>query len=152
MRILPVLALAACAVAPVAAAKVDPNVAIPARQMGMKQVGRTFKGINDQLHSGSPDAASVAAGAHQLADLARKVPGWFPAGSGPDTGVKTAAKAEIWAQPADFHAKAVALANATAALDQAAAKSADPAVLQPLVVQVGGACKACHTAYKVADH
>jgi cytochrome c556 len=150
MRILPILALAASAVALLAA--VDPNVAIPARQMGMKQVGRTFKGINDQLHSGSPDGAALAAGAHQLADLARKVPSWFPAGSGPDTGVKTAAKAEIWAQPGDFHAKAVALANATAALDRAAAKSADPALLQPLAVQVGGACKACHTAYKVADH
>ncbi|MEA3060246.1 MAG: hypothetical protein QOJ94_27 [Sphingomonadales bacterium] len=152
MRILAVLALAACAVAPVAAAKVDPNVAIPARQMGMKQVGRTFKGINDQLHGGAPDAAAVAAGARQLADLARKVPSWFPAGSGPETGVKTAAKAEIWAQPADFHAKALALANATAALDRAAAKSADPAVLQPLVAQVGGACKACHTAYKAPEH
>jgi cytochrome c556 len=150
MRILPVLALAVSAVALLAA--VDPNVAIPARQMGMKQVGRTFKGINDQLHSGSPDSAALAAGAHQLADLARKVPSWFPAGSGPGTGVKTAAKAEIWAQPADFHAKAIALANATAALDRAAAKTADPAVLQPLAVQVGGACKACHTAYKVADH
>jgi cytochrome c556 len=150
MRILAVLALAASAVALLAA--VDPNVAIPARQMGMKQVGRTFKGINDQLHSGSPDSAALAAGAHQLADLARKVPSWFPAGSGPGTGVKTAAKAEIWAQPADFHAKAVALANATAALDAAAAKSADPAVLQPFVAQVGGACKACHTAYKAPEH
>src|SRR3954464_3229004 len=150
MRVLPVLALAASAVALLAA--VAPNVAIPARQMGMKQVGRTFKGINDQLHSGSPDSAALAAGAHQLADLARKVPSWFPAGSGPRTGVKTAAKAEIWAQPADFHAKAVALANATAALDRAAAKTADPAVLQPFVAQVGGACKACHTAYKAPEH
>jgi cytochrome c556 len=152
MRIVRVAALAACAIALVAAVKVDPNVAIPARQMGMKQIGRTFKGINDQLHSGAPDAAAVAAGAHQLADLSRKVPSLFPAGSGPESGVKTAAKAEIWAQPADFRAKAQALANATAALDAAAAKSADPAVLQPFVVQVGGACKACHTSYKVAEH
>jgi cytochrome c556 len=150
MRILPVLALAASAVALLAA--VDPNVAIPARQMGMKQVGRTFKGINDQLHSGSPDAAAVATGAHQLADLARKVPSWFPAGSGPETGVKTSAKAEIWAQPADFRAKALALASATSALDKAARKSADPAVLQPFVTRVGGACKACHTAYKAPEH
>jgi cytochrome c556 len=152
MRILAVVALAVVALAPVAAAKVDPNVAIPARQMGMKQVGRTFKGINDQLHSGAPDAAAVAAGAHQLADLARKVPSWFPAGSGPETGVKTSAKADIWAQPADFRAKAKALASATAALDRAAAKSADPTLLQPLVAQVGGACKACHTTYKAPEH
>jgi cytochrome c556 len=152
MRIIRVAALAASALALLAAAKVDPNVAIPARQMGMKQIGRTFKGINDQLHSGAPDAAAVAAGAHQLADLARKVPSLFPAGSGPETGVKTAAKADIWAQPADFRAKALALATATAALDKAARKSADPAVLQPFVARVGGACKACHTTYKVQEH
>src|SRR3954453_15684637 len=104
MRKIRVAALAACAVALLAAAKVDPNVAIPARQMGMKQIGRTFKGINDQLHSGAPGAGAVPAGPHQLAALSRKAPSWFPAGSGPETGVKTAAKADIWAQPADFRA------------------------------------------------
>src|SRR3954462_4322370 len=116
MRRVSIAALAACALALVAAAKVDPNVAIPARQMGMKQVGRTFKGINDQLHASAPDAKALADGSAQLADLAKKVPSWFPAGTGPDTGVKTAAKADIWANPADFKAKAAALAAATRAL------------------------------------
>jgi cytochrome c556 len=142
--------LAAGAVLLVAA--VDPHTAIPARQMGMKQVGRTFKGINDQLHASTPDAAELKAGSAQLADLATKVPSWFPAGTGPDTGVKTSVKADVWTNPADFHAKAVALATTTHALAAAAAKSSDPAVLTPLVAQVGGACKACHQAYKTPDH
>ena len=132
-------------------AAVDPHVAIPARQMGMKQVGRTFKGINDQLHASAPDAKALADGSAQLANLAKKVPSWFPAGSGPDTGVKTAAKADIWTNQADFKAKAAALATATRALADGAKHSSDPAVLTPLVRQVGGACKACHTTYKVQE-
>ncbi|MDB5693799.1 MAG: cytochrome c [Alphaproteobacteria bacterium] len=133
------------------AAAVDPHVAIPARQMGMKQVGRTFKGINDQLHAAAPDAKALKEGTEQLDKLAKQVPGWFPAGSGPDSGVKTSAKASIWTEPADFHAKAVALAAATHALAEGAKHSGDPAVLTPLVRQVGGACKACHTTYKTQD-
>ncbi len=133
-------------------AAVDPHVAIPKRQDGMKLVGRTFKGINDQLKASTPDAQALKLGSAQLAQLAKQVPSWFPAGSGPDMGVKTEAKADIWAKPADFHAKALALASATDALAAGAARSSDPAVLTPLVQQVGGACKACHIAYKTEDH
>jgi cytochrome c556 len=154
MRALPLAALAAAAILAGAAgaAKFDPAAAIQVRQAGMKQIGRNFKAINDQMHGGAPDGAIVAAAAHELAGLALKAPGWFPAGSGPDSGVKTAAKPDIWSQTADFRAKAQALAAATRTLDAAAAKGGDPAALQPLVQQVGGACKACHTAYKLQDH
>lgn len=133
-------------------AAVDPHVAIPKRQDGMKQIGRTFKGINDQLKASTPDAQSIKLGAAQLDQLAHQVPNWFPKGSGPESGVKTGAKADIWTNAADFHAKAVALANATHALAGAAATSSDPAVLTPLVRQVGGACKACHETYKTPEH
>ncbi|MEA3004705.1 MAG: hypothetical protein QOH81_3493 [Sphingomonadales bacterium] len=142
--------LAAGAVLLVAA--VDPHVAIPARQMGMKQVGRTFKGINDQLKASAPDAKALKDGTALLARLAKQVPGWFPAGSGPEAGVKTEAKANIWTEQADFRIKAVALATATHALAEGAKHSSDPAVLTPLVRQVGGACKACHTKYKTEEH
>jgi len=149
---LALVAAAALAATSVAAAKVDPAVAIQARQLGMKQIGRDFKAINDQLRSGSADGKVVAAAAHDLAGLAPKVPSWFLAGTGPETGLKTAAKADIWAQNADFRAKAKALALATRNLDAAARRGGDPAALQPLVGQVGGACKACHTSYKVSEH
>jgi cytochrome c556 len=142
--------LAAGAVLLVAA--VDPHVAIPKRQDGMKTIGRTFKGVNDQLHASAPDAQALKLGSAQLAQLARQVPSWFPAGTGPDAGVKTEVKADVWTNPADFHAKAAALATATSALADGAAHSSDPAVLTPLVRQVGGACKACHETYKTQDH
>lgn len=151
MRQLSVAALLAAGTLFLVAA-VDPHVAIPARQAGMKQIGRTFKGISDQLKSSAPDAAQLKAETAQLADLATKVPSWFPAGTGPDTGVKTAVKADVWTHAADFHAKAAALASTTRALAAAAARTGDPAVLNPLAAQVGGACKACHQAYKTPDH
>jgi cytochrome c556 len=133
-------------------AAVDPHVAIPKRQDGMKQIGRTFKGINDQLKASTPDAQALKLGSAQLAQLAKQVPSWFPAGTGPETGVKTEVKANVWTNPADFHAKAAAFASAADALAAGAAKSGDPAVLTPLVRQVGGACKACHETYKTPDH
>ncbi|MFL6856624.1 MAG: cytochrome c [Allosphingosinicella sp.] len=154
MRILPLAALAAATILAGAAgaAKLDPAAAIQARQAGMKQIGRNFKAINDQMHGGAPDGQAIAAAAHALAELAPRVPSWFPAGTGPDSGVKTAVKPEVWSQAPDFRAKAKALALAARNLDAAAAKGGDPAALQPLVQQLGGACKACHTAYKAQDH
>ncbi len=132
-----------------AAAAIDPKVVIPARQAGMKQIGQNFKTINDQLRSGSADIAVVRARARQLAVLAARTPSWFPSGTGPDAGVKTAAKAEIWTRSAEFGAKAVAFTAATRALATAASKSRDASSLAPQIRAVGGACKACHTGYKV---
>lgn len=150
MRSIHIAAIATAAIVLVGA--VDPKVAIPARQDGMKQIGRNFKAVIDQFHATAPDAAVIRTSSQQLADLASRAPGWFPRGTGPEAGVKTAAKPEIWAQPADFSAKAAALAGTTRALAAAAAQSSDPAVLTPLVAQVGGACKACHTTYKTSEH
>lgn len=136
-----------------ATAAVDASRDIPARQAGMKAIGRAFKAINDQSRADAPDAAVVKAQAAQLASLAPRVPGWFPRGTGPDAAakakVKTAAKPEIWSQSDDFKAKAGALAAASAALSAAAAKGNDVAALQPQIRAVGAACKACHTPYKV---
>lgn len=132
-----------------AAAALDPKVVIPARQLGMKQVGQNFKAINDQVRSGSPDAAVVRASARQLSGLAAKVPSWFPAGTGPNTGIKTAAKTEIWTRAANFKSEAAAFKAATHSLAAAANKSSDPAVLEPQIRRVGGTCKSCHTAFKV---
>lgn len=144
-----IIFLLSAGIALVSAAATQPKVVISARQLGMKQVGKSFKTINDQVRSGSPEAAVVKASASQLAALAAKVPSWFPAGTGPDTGIKTAAKAEIWTRAANFRAKAAAFAAATRNLAAAAAKTSDPGVLEPQIRRVGGTCKSCHTAFKL---
>ena len=150
MRLASLALLSAAAGLLVAAAGADPKTVIPARQLGMKQIGRAFKGINDQLKGGH-EAAALKADSRQIATLAPKIPSWFPRGTGPNAGVKTAAKGNIWTSRRDFEAKAAALAKASSALAAAAAKNNDPATLRPLVAQVGGACKACHTTYKRQD-
>ena len=56
---------------------------------------------------------------------------------------KSKAKPEIWANFADFTAKAGALNAAATALDASTLEG-----VQAGMAGVGGACKACHTAYK----
>src|ERR1700757_997004 len=77
-----------------------------AREAHFKEIGRNFKAARDELKKGAPDLAVVRASAHRIAEAAPQLPTWFPAGSGPQAGLKTEAKAEIWAKPDDFRAKA----------------------------------------------
>lgn len=137
-----VLAVAAPAQRP------DAAKVIAARQAGMKEVGKSFKAVNDQLRGGAPDAAIVKANAARLATLSRAVPGWFPRGTGPEAGIKTASKADIWAKGPDFAAKARAFAVSAAALSQAAGSGGD---LAAAARQVGQSCKGCHDPYKISD-
>lgn len=61
------------------------------------------------------------------------------------TDPESKAKAEIWTNWDDFAAKAAALGTAAAALD---ATSLDG--VKAGMGAIGGACKACHTAYKAS--
>lgn len=133
------------------AASPDPVAAVKARQARMKDVGRTFKTINDQMKSGSPDANVVKANARKLALLTANVAPLFQQNTTGVTGMKIEAKPEIWSHWADFQAKAGNLAQATRQLAATADRSTDPAVLGPAVKTVGGACKACHDSYRLKD-
>jgi len=78
--------------------------AVATRQANFKQLGGAFKAINDQLKAGAPDMAVIKASAQKMKDLAAQEATWFPAGSGPEAGVKTGAKPEIWSDAAGFAA------------------------------------------------
>ena len=73
---------------------------------------------------------------------------WFPAGSGPETGIKTAAKPEIWAQPADFKAAHDALVVEAGKLVTVAA-SGDAAAIGAQLQATGKACGGCHKPFRV---
>lgn len=124
--------------------------AVTARQAGYKQMGAAFKAINDELKAGSPNAGAIAANAKKMSDLAGQVPGWFPKGSGPEAGVKTKAKPEIWSDAAGFAAAARALQPETVKLQKLAA-AGDLDGVRAQVRAVGGACKQCHDKYRKAD-
>ena len=94
-----------------------------AREAHFKEIGRNFKAVREELQKSAPDLAVVRAAAHQIDALAPQLPTWFPAGSGPQAGLKTDAKAEIWAKPEDFRGKAQDLTLRAKAFEVAAGKA-----------------------------
>lgn len=119
---------------------------IKARQDGMKQIGGSMKGLYETLN-GDKDPAKLKAFANRLNSLAGQTKGWFPAGSGPSSGEKTKAKAEVWTDPAGFEASRKAMVAAAGKLN-AAAQTGDPAKVQAEFLAIRGTCKACHDKYQ----
>jgi cytochrome c556 len=122
--------------------------AITARQANFKQLGGAFKTLNDELKAGSPDGAKITAAALTMKNLAAQEATWFPKGSGPEAGVKTAAKPEIWSDAAGFAAAVRNLQSETTKLHQLAA-AGDIDGVKGQVRATGGACKACHDKFRV---
>jgi cytochrome c556 len=132
----------------VAAKAMDPAQAIQMRHDNFKLLGRTAKALKGQLESGAPDRAAVADEARTVARLATVLPSWFPAGTGPNAGIKTRAKMEIGTQPADFKKASDALTAQTNRLSQLAA-SGDMAAIVAQGRRVSEACGDCHHQFKV---
>jgi cytochrome c556 len=142
-----IAAIVAAGVTATAAWAATPAETIAARQNNFKQMGRAFKGINDELKKDAPDIAVLRTNAGTLAQAAPRVHGGFPRGTGPEAGVKTAALPIIWQQGAQFRTKANDLVNATRGLQRAAA-GGNVAQVKAAVPAVGGACKGCHDTFK----
>ena len=144
------LAVAGGALAQDAAPTTPGGRAVLARQAHYKDLAKTFGGLNAELRKDAPDKAVIAADAATAAALAKDLPSWFPKGSGPEAGVKTAAKAEIWTDAAGFAAAAGKLADETARLQQVAT-AGDLDAVKAQARATGGACKACHDTYRAAE-
>jgi cytochrome c556 len=145
--------IAALGVAAGAAAQDAPATpggkAVLARQAHMKELNKTFGGLAAELRKDAPDKAALATGATTVAGLAKDLPTWFPKGSGPEAGVKTAAKAEVWSDAAGFAAAVTKLQDETTKLQQGAA-GGDLDAVKAQARAVGGACKNCHDQYRAA--
>ena len=148
-----VLLIGLIAAAPLAAAFAAPAAkdVISARQARLKDLGASFKTINDQLRQPTPDAAKIKAASAVVRQASVDLPKWFPAGAGPEAGVKTRAKSEIWADKAGF-----AEANRNFAIEaqklQKLAASGDTDALKVQAKVVGQTCGTCHTGYRVKDN
>jgi len=130
-----------------AAATTPGGKAVLARQAHYKDLGKAFGGLNGELRKDSPDKAALAAGGAAVNTLAQALPSWFPKGSGPEAGVKTAAKAEIWTDAAGFAAAVGKLQGETAKL-QEVATAGDLDAIKAQVRATGAACKNCHDQYR----
>lgn len=122
--------------------------AVAERQEGFKALGASFKLINDQLKTEAPDMAAIVPAAERMNVLASQIPGWFPAGTGPEDGVKTDALATVWSDPDGFSAAQARLSEATTRLQELAI-AGDADAMREHVKVVGASCGGCHDNFRV---
>jgi cytochrome c556 len=122
-----------------------------ARSDYFHSLGKASKGLRDELQQGTPDVATLKAYAADIARIAPGLPAQFPAGSGPESGVKTEARPDIWSDGAGFKKDAEGLASAASALN-AAAQGGHIDAIKIAAGNLGQTCKTCHTAYRKEDH
>ena len=114
-----------------------PKEQIELRQGQLKKLGKAFKTISDQLKASEPDMAAIQAAAASVPVESEGMADWFPAGTGPDSGVKTDALPAIWEEPDLFTEKLSDFQMAAGALATAA--------------ETGGTCKSCHEKFRADD-
>jgi cytochrome c556 len=117
------------------------------RHEHFEQLGKTFKGMVDELKKDSPDKAMLASSAKTIDGLAGGLPTWFPRGSGVEARPMSQAKADVWSDAAGFSAAAAKLREEAARMNTAAA-SGDLGAIKGQVRNLGGACKGCHDKYR----
>ena len=119
---------------------------IKGRQGAMMLSGVAMASIKGAIDAGQP-LASQRFSTRSLARWAHAVPGMFPAGSGPEAGVPSNARAEIWSDRAGFEARAADYAAAADRLAELAAGD-DAAAFAGQWTAVRATCQACHDGYK----
>lgn len=118
------------------------NADVIARQDLMKSFGGAAKTLGGMAKGEvAYDAAAAEAAKKTLVDGAAMIEAKFTTNA---TDPGSEAKAEVWTSWEDFVAKAGALGTAAGALDTASAESIGAGM-----AGVGGACKACHTSYRM---
>lgn len=121
--------------------------AIAKRQAGYKDIGKSFKAINDELKTSAPDTALIAKNARTIHGYSLVIHNWFPKGSGPESGIKTRAKSDIWAEPAKFAAATRALQTESQTL-RTVAGTGDVEAIKLQVKATGMACGGCHKPFR----
>lgn len=124
-----------------------PGDLIRNRQAGYKQLSDSFKVLFAQTKADAPSIDAIRAASANVARLAPQVGGWFPPGTGPETGVPTRAKVEIWANSADFRQRSAALVVAARQVD-AAARAGNIEAFRAAFPALRQTCADCHDRYR----
>jgi cytochrome c556 len=121
---------------------------IEARQRNLKDLGGAFKTVNDQLKTGAPQIEQIRLAAQEIKGHAEEIATWFPAGTGPEAGVKTEALATIWSDNAGFSAAAARLREEAGKLsDIATTDNIEAIKTQADTTRL--ACKNCHDTFRM---
>ena len=141
--------IAATAVATGVALAAVPAEVIKTRQQGLKDMGAALKSIRDELKV-TPDIEKIKAASAKIQKTADDMAAWFPKGSGPEVGVKTGAKPDIWNDPQGFAAARQGLVDSSAKLSDAA-KSGDAEAIGAAFKGVGKSCGGCHDKFRLKE-
>jgi cytochrome c556 len=120
---------------------------IDARQSGFKKMGAAMKAIAEQLKSGAPDLAKITVAAQAVGVGAREQPSWFPAGTGPESGLQTDALAHIWKDTSKFTALSGQLGTESGNLTAAAA-AGDLTAIRTQFKVLSDVCSTCHKSFR----
>ena len=124
---------------------------IKARHDYFHGVGHAMKDLGAELDKASPSLEAIQKLTAFLDSEAPKLPSQFPQGSGPSSGLKTEAKADIWVKGDEFKKDASDMVSAAHKLNQAAV-SKDLIAIKAAKMEFGNSCKTCHQAFKSKDH
>ena len=124
---------------------------IRARQASYKQMGAAMKSIVEQSRSDTPSRPMLLQSTERILYFSRRISRWFPRGSGPETGIPTHARPEIWTDRAGFTRAAAGL-EAAARRFGVIAQRGEPAAIRAAVPMVANACRACHDRFRVDEH
>lgn len=124
--------------------------AIKSRKANYKEIGGAFKTINDEVKTGSPLIDTIQPLAKEILKRGSMQMNFFPAGSGPESGEKTHAKAQIWAEQDNFRKLHQDFIHAAEQLNSAI-DAHDNAAIASAQKSLGMACKSCHDRYREAD-
>ena len=128
------------------AAPAAPDI-IQARQSGFKKMGAAMKLITEQLKSDAPDLPKITAAAQAISTGARDQPSWFPAGSGPESGVETDALPHIWQDAAKFAALSNQLGIESATFSAAVASN-DVVAIRTRFKSLADVCSTSHKSFR----
>jgi len=135
------------AAANAAAGPVDIAALMHDRHENYEEIGKAMKGITEQLKSNNPSLADIRRHADLIARYAPQVVSWFPPGSGPETGRRTRAKAEIWQDFETFRQRAQAF-EAEAANFSRVSQTTDVEGMRAARAELANACKNCHDRFR----
>jgi cytochrome c556 len=120
---------------------------VEARALHMKDLGGAFKAVRDQAKREPANVSLMQMSAAEVELASQDLSSWFPRGTGPETGLKMRALAEVWTDEADFAAAAVAFRDEAKKLNDLA-KAGDVTGVREQASVVRKTCGGCHDAYR----
>jgi cytochrome c556 len=117
------------------------------RHADFEKIGDAYETLEKQIKKSKPDTAVIQREAALVLTMGKEIPNWFPEGSGPDKGIKTKARAEIWTQAADFARLQETFMATAEKLNQTAA-AGDFSTIAAQFEQMGEACSECHKQFR----